>query len=250
MDDDQCMVCYEDHVYKTRFYACNHWLCDTCFNKIGKCAICNHIVVKKVCEYFGFDISVLCDGIIKNKIIGYSKVTSLIIEYFKWLKLISEFGSCDLEPSVLIESVWTMHILDTKSYMNVCGDVYLHRVGNKSIVKRNNDVVNTKRCYVDKYGGDMLNDVIWKFDELFDIGIITGRIIVSNWSGAIMYPYNKSMTRDQLIMLIEYYENDREKIDGLMLFYGGRQLWRNVALSECGVHDWSNVDVNIRLRGD
>jgi hypothetical protein len=53
-------------------------------------------------------------------ILKHISSTVLLQEYYKWLRLINDYGGAhQLTPSPLIDQVWHLHILDTESYYKV-----------------------------------------------------------------------------------------------------------------------------------
>lgn len=256
--EDDCSICLEQQICKMVFNPCAHYICTFCYDTMSKkkCPLCNLASGAAKIYHATFDLIIifphvtsLYDKIMKSNIVQETEITSLLIEYVKWLKLVAENDS--LIPSVLIDSVWTIHILDTKNYVKTCnnlGHSFIHRIVNTDVMKITYGIIDTKKYYEKMYGHDMLETMFWKFDETYDIGMIIGTIYVKNFSDMLIMPFSLTMTCKQLKNNVERCDNNYYS-DTLRFVFNGKILFDDTILSQKVKID-DVIHMTFAFRGD
>lgn len=173
--DDKCVICHrgkndrEDKAI-TVYRVCHHWICRECSMRFKNgCYICGRQKTDIVC---GWDISVSDElfpyvqtlyVILRKKISTLMNIDSndklklhfeilmLINEYYKFMKLLCQFGDKELTPSPPIDKVWQIHILDTHNYLTFCSKLF-GKIIHYSQLNKTKEHQFTLECYVKKYG--------------------------------------------------------------------------------------------------
>ena len=277
-----CGVCWEKKEMLV-VYDCHHWVCNDCYiNKNflkSECLFCqkkilktqnikiysnkfdyfNHLEIK---DYFKKLYVQINDTVGKyvNVSVNKDSLHLLLIEYHKWLLLLkinkNNKNSNKLSPSLLIDKVWHSHILDTKSYYDVCkiinGDI-LHHYPQYSFLNNYFEKMERIKLTIDLYeknfGKIDTTKEFWeipKFDYMMGINSL-GRlnIIFYNNNQTYKVPYCTNMTIKELKFIIsEILSVDPDEI---RLIFAGMQI-NNGCLKDYSILINSTLHVMLNLR--
>ena len=243
--EDECPICFEHQVCKIMFNVCNHLVCKFCCDKMSdkKCPLCNIKSVMIKIYHPVFDLKFIAphvmslyDKVVISNIVQETYITQLLIEYVKWLKLVAENDS--LIPSVLIGKLWAQHILDANGYSKTCNNLgvkYVHKNVNTNVMSIMCNIFDTKKRYEKLYGDEMLKTKFWEFDNMFDIGVIVGKIHIRSVTTSMVYlPFSLTMTCKHLILIVENHYN-QSYLGKLRFIFCGKVIPNDAILSQNGV---------------
>lgn len=190
--NSECMICRENvfgdtsekdtddkkHQQIMAYENCHHWICFDCSERFKDgCYLCGKKNQKfvpitrsklKINEHVKpfiqtlyiviYDNPSFFAGINQdNKLSMHYETLALISEYFKFIKLLDEYGGAKfLSPSLIIDRVWHRHILDTRNYtdfcLNIIGKMIHHYPYNElNRENRKKRLQYTYECYEKKY---------------------------------------------------------------------------------------------------
>jgi len=196
----ECPICLHDSK-EYRIIECLHFFCSECqitMTEKGQltCPMCRQISRRflrlkiQQPEFNGLCFE-SCDSI-KRLVLRYhekhgdpkrhtenhSFLLSVIPEYIRWLKIVSENpnGSKDLSPPSSIDSLWHLHLLDTEDYRNFCikhtGKFVDHTLENSFLNMEDKRIENWKRTlyiverdYKEKIPNESLS-YVWGIDNV------------------------------------------------------------------------------------
>eukprot|EP00794_Sanderia_malayensis_P002997 gene2997-3455_t len=206
--------------------------------------------------------------LMRLKLWSEEKATAGVAEYEKFLCLkavLKDFKATKLSPSLPIDEVWHLHILDTERYsqdcIEFCGEMIHHDVdGDIDIFKRAIRRNATKIAYQMQNGSEPSGEM-WHFEEINDRDAAdlshvaecnepTGTYIVfcKVHNGEII---SLNLTPQMTIQDVKAMIGRKKDIDQdqLRLIFVNKQLEDDRTVSDYNIKNESTIHVVLRLKG-
>lgn len=266
--NDPCPICFE-HTDTKIVSSCFHWICKSCNDTTtSKCSLCRQsddipVIVNPHPSPLPDTIKPLFTSLSLQiiDILSISQIDeydhhyflTILVEYYKWLLLVADYGHVVIHPSSLIDKIWTTHIRDTKDYNRVCCQLfdrfidYLPKYDQDIIIANYN---NTIKFYISKFGTPPSS--IWTIKghvkHLFDLKKI-GDFFVKQQSNGITLslPYVELMTIHDIKCIIA--DITSHSIDEQRIVFNGIQHDNFIHLSDIDLHVGDTCHMILLLRG-
>lgn len=194
-----CFSCNQQQSSKV-VLECKHWICIDCYYQLNEdetesgeqhdiiCGYCNLKTfpmtrihsnqpvscISKYADYYKKLYLLMTEGLvcvnIGNVFDQHIKRLNLILEYHKWLQIVSRYKIANVRPSYQIENVWKMHILDTTNYRSICelfNKGFIHHSPGHTLFDDNADILrrinNTKQYHIELFGS--MDKQYWNYFE-------------------------------------------------------------------------------------
>jgi hypothetical protein len=143
---DSCGICLDEETYNQPkvLYQCGHFFCISCSKLMSRCPFCSVYIKERRVVLLNDEtpfveahlrrykrlyifLNEKSETYTENGRFGDAHIIllALIKEYDRWLTLLSKYGGArQLSPSVIIDEVWHIHLLDIENYIEVCLSIF------------------------------------------------------------------------------------------------------------------------------